>query len=130
MPFFLNLSAICGAKQEVTVTNVDDTIKRRFRFGMNCANCDNELIAPEWSEYRNERQVHHVWHCWKCDSCFETIVETKVTEDAMQATKFSRREWWIGQFRGSSAKPLPHISRHAARLDFRGFACLLASANC
>ena len=50
---------------------------------MNCANCDNELIAPEWSEYRYERQVHHVWHCWKCASCFETIVETKVTEDAM-----------------------------------------------
>ena len=57
--------------------------KRRFRFGMNCANCDNELIAPEWSEYRYERQVHHVWHCRKCDSCFETIVETKMTEDAM-----------------------------------------------
>ena len=50
---------------------------------MNCANCDNELIAPEWSEYRYERQIRHVWRCWKCDSCFETIVETQVTEDAM-----------------------------------------------
>jgi hypothetical protein len=79
LPHFFNLSAICGAKQEITVTNV----KRRFRFGMNCANCDNELIAPEWSEYRYERQIRHVWRCWKCDSCFETIVETQVTEDAM-----------------------------------------------
>ena len=55
--------------------------KRLLRFGMNCAHCDNELIAPEWSEYRNERHVHHVWRCWKCDFCFETIVDTKVRED-------------------------------------------------
>jgi RNase P subunit RPR2 len=48
---------------------------------MNCAHCDNELIAPEWTEYRSERQVHHVWRCWKCDFCFETIVHTKVMED-------------------------------------------------
>ena len=46
--------------------------KRPLRFGMNCAHCDNELIAPEWTEYRNERQVHHVWRCSKCDFCFET----------------------------------------------------------
>ena len=48
---------------------------------MNCAHCDNELIVPEWTEYRNERDVHHVWRCWKCDFCFETIVDTKVMED-------------------------------------------------
>jgi hypothetical protein len=36
---------------------------RRSNFGMSCAHCDNELIAPEWSEFRNERQVHHVWRC-------------------------------------------------------------------
>jgi hypothetical protein len=54
--------------------------KRRSRFGMSCAHCDNELIAPEWSEYRNELQVHHVWRCWKCDCCFETIVNTKSME--------------------------------------------------
>ena len=57
--------------------------KRPLRFGMNCAHCDNELIAPEWTEYRNERQVHHVWRCWKCDFCFETIVDTEVMEDSM-----------------------------------------------
>ena len=44
--------------------------ERRLRFGTNCARCDNELIAPEWTECRNERQVHHVWHF-----CFETIVD-------------------------------------------------------
>jgi len=55
--------------------------KRLLRFGMNCAHCDNELIVPEWTEYRNERHVHYVWRCWKCDFCFETIVDTKVMED-------------------------------------------------
>ena len=48
--------------------------KRLLRFGMNCAHCDNELIAPEWSEYRNERRVHHVWHCPKCSACFGSLV--------------------------------------------------------
>ena len=52
--------------------------KRRSSFGMHCAQCGNELIAPEWSEYRDEWQVHHVWRCWKCDCCFETFVNTAV----------------------------------------------------
>jgi hypothetical protein len=56
---------------------------RRSSFGMSCAHCDNELIAPEWSEFRNERQVHHVWRCCECDCCFETIVDTKSIEDIM-----------------------------------------------
>ena len=33
---------------------------RHSNFGTKCAQCRNELIAPEWSEYRNERQVHHI----------------------------------------------------------------------
>ena len=44
---------------------------RRSKFGMTCVQCSNELIAPKWSEYRNERQIRHLWHCWKCDFCFE-----------------------------------------------------------
>ena len=30
---------------------------RRSSFGMSCAHCDNELIAPEWTEHRNERHI-------------------------------------------------------------------------
>ena len=37
---------------------------RRSSFGTDCVQCGSELIAPEWTEYRNERQVHHVWRCW------------------------------------------------------------------
>jgi RNase P subunit RPR2 len=55
--------------------------KRRSSFGMYCAQCDNELIAPEWSEYRSTQQNRHLWRCWKCDYCFETIVSTELMED-------------------------------------------------
>jgi len=54
--------------------------KRRSSFGMRCALCSNALIAPEWIEERNERQIY-VWRCWKCDFYFETI-HTKVMEDS------------------------------------------------
>jgi hypothetical protein len=71
---------------------------RRSFFGMNCAQYDNELIAPEWSEYRNEWQVHHVWRCWKCDCCFETIVNTSRWEIKRKRTIFFGRCWSHRQF--------------------------------
>ena len=43
-------------------------------FGIKCIQCSDEVIAPEWSECRNERQVHHFWRCCKCDFCFESLV--------------------------------------------------------
>jgi hypothetical protein len=55
--------------------------KRFSRVGMTCAHCNNELTVPEWTEHRNERQIHYLWRCWRCDFCFETIVSTKLTED-------------------------------------------------
>jgi hypothetical protein len=53
----------------------------RSTFGMTCVQCDNELIAPEWSEYRSKHQNRHLWRCWKCDCCFETIVNTESMKD-------------------------------------------------
>jgi hypothetical protein len=47
---------------------------RRCSFGITCVKCSSELIAPELSEYRNERQVHHVWRCAECDCRFESLV--------------------------------------------------------
>jgi hypothetical protein len=49
--------------------------ERRSSFGIKCVHCGDELIAPAWTEYRNERQIHHVWECWSCACCFETIIE-------------------------------------------------------
>jgi hypothetical protein len=54
---------------------------RRLRFGVKCAQCDNELVVPEWSEYRSKQQNRHLWRCWKCDFCFETVVNTMSVED-------------------------------------------------
>jgi hypothetical protein len=56
----------------------------RSIFGMTCVQCDNELIAPEWPEYRSKHQNRHLWRCWKCDCCFETTVNTRSMEDTRQ----------------------------------------------
>jgi hypothetical protein len=53
----------------------------RSTFGLTCVQSDNELIAPEWSEYRSKHQNRHLWRCRKCDCCFETIVNTESIED-------------------------------------------------
>jgi hypothetical protein len=47
--------------------------KRRSSFGTDCIRCGNELIAPERSEYWDERRVLHLWRCAKCDHSFEVI---------------------------------------------------------
>jgi hypothetical protein len=59
--------------------------KRRSSFGIDCVQCDNEVIAPERSEYRDERQVLHFWHCTTCDYCFEVIApsDTKSIKDIL-----------------------------------------------
>jgi hypothetical protein len=58
--------------------------KRRSSFGTECVQCGNELIAPERSEYRDERHVLHLWRCPKCDHTFEVIwsADTRFTAPA------------------------------------------------
>ena len=41
-------------------------------YGIACAESNDRLIAPKWSEYVSE---HHIRHSWSCESCgyqFET----------------------------------------------------------
>ena len=59
--------------------------KRRSSFGIDCVQCDRDLIAPERSEYCNDSAIRHVWRCPKCDCCFEIIspTDTKSIEDIM-----------------------------------------------
>lgn len=47
---------------------------RPKRFVAPCAQCGEALLAPEWSEYVNERCVRHVWSCDACGYEFETSV--------------------------------------------------------
>lgn len=62
---------------------------RRSSFGMDCVQCDNELIAPESSEYRDERHILHQWRCPKCDFFFDVIspADTKSIEEIMARIK-------------------------------------------
>jgi hypothetical protein len=39
-----------------------------------CPQCSAHLIAPDWSEYVNERHVRHAWSCDPCGYEFETTV--------------------------------------------------------
>lgn len=57
----------------------------RSSFGTDCVQCDEELIAPERTEYRDERQIVHLWHCPECDYRFEVIspADTKSITDIM-----------------------------------------------
>jgi hypothetical protein len=54
---------------------------------MRCLECSDELVAPEWSEYRNERQVRHLWHCWECDFRFESLVSFPAVTKSMREIK-------------------------------------------
>jgi len=45
---------------------------RRSTFGVNCVQCGDLLIAPDWSEYRDEQHVLNLWFCAKCGCQFET----------------------------------------------------------
>ncbi len=40
----------------------------------NCPQCSGWLLAPDWSEYLNDRCVRHTWSCEACNYQFETTV--------------------------------------------------------
>jgi hypothetical protein len=70
---------------EATMTTI--LSNRRSKFGITCIQCSNTLIAPERSEYRNERQVRHLWYCWECDFCFESVVSFPAETNSMKDIK-------------------------------------------
>ena len=39
-----------------------------------CAQCGKPIIAPDWSEYLDQRRVRHLWACHACNYEFETLV--------------------------------------------------------
>ena len=62
---------------------------RRSTSGISCVRCNEELIAPDKSEYRDGMHIHHLWHCPKCSAHFESIeqipVEAMTTDDIFPA---------------------------------------------
>ena len=77
----LHVALACRGNDSTEVTMSTMVPNLRSSFGMRCAHCNNALVAPEWIEERNERQIH-VWRCWKCDFYFETIVQATVREES------------------------------------------------
>jgi hypothetical protein len=47
-----------------------------------CPQCSAWLLAPEWSEYLNDRCVRHTWSCHTCSYGFETSVFFPALEKA------------------------------------------------
>ena len=39
-----------------------------------CAQCNNQLFLPEWSEHLDRSSIRHLWKCEACDYAFETTV--------------------------------------------------------
>lgn len=56
--------------------HTDDTAKTRLvAYCRNkCPQCSEWLLAPDWSEFINERRVRHTWSCEACGYAFETDV--------------------------------------------------------
>ena len=46
----------------------------RSRPVLPCAQCGTTLLAPEWSEYLDDRRIRHLWECESCGYQFETLV--------------------------------------------------------
>jgi hypothetical protein len=47
---------------------------RKSRPAVPCAQCGDNLFAPEWSEYLDARHIRHLWSCDTCGYRFETLV--------------------------------------------------------
>ena len=63
----------------------------RSVFGMNCLECGDLLIAPEWSEYEDEQHILNLWSCVNCGCEFETealLPAAKAVNDAATIRAF------------------------------------------
>jgi hypothetical protein len=50
----------------------------RSAFGMTCVQCDNEVIAPEWSEYRSKHDIVETGNdSWRFKSRTEDHTSTR-----------------------------------------------------
>ena len=63
--------------------------KRSTRFGTECIQCREELIAPESSEFCSEGHASNVWFCQECGCCFRSPIlipiNVRLTRDERDA---------------------------------------------
>jgi len=50
----------------------------RARSGMVCSECNDLMVAPEWSAYVSNHEVRHVWFCENCGHEIEMIVDFRI----------------------------------------------------
>jgi hypothetical protein len=43
-------------------------------YGMVCTECDELVIAPEWSAHVNKGEIRHFWRCESCGHAIELAV--------------------------------------------------------
>jgi alpha-acetolactate decarboxylase len=61
--------------------------KRRSSFGIECVQCNGELIVPERSEYRKDSDIRHIWRCPKCSCRFESLVTFNADTKSMSVIR-------------------------------------------
>ena len=80
-----NLTGGGEAREEESMSQYTETAgrSRLATYSKNlCPQCSGWLLAPNWSEYLNERCVRHTWSCETCGYDFETTVFFPVAERA------------------------------------------------
>ena len=54
---------------------------------IDCAQCGEQIFAPDWSEYLDDHKVRHLWACEACGYRFETIARFPVRIFAERSRK-------------------------------------------
>jgi transcription elongation factor Elf1 len=57
----------------------DGMVQPKRPVGVECAQCGAQLLAPDWSEYVQERRLRHLWSCEPCGYSFETTISFAAT---------------------------------------------------
>ena len=47
-------------------------------YGMTCTECNDLVVAPNWSAYVSKHEVRHVWSCENCGREIETVVNPRI----------------------------------------------------
>jgi len=47
-------------------------------YGMACTECNDLVVAPNWSAYVSKHEVRHVWSCENCGREIETVVNPRI----------------------------------------------------
>ena len=60
-------------------------------YGMACTECNNLLVAPNWSAYVSKHEVRHLWSCENCGREIEMTVNPRISPSETQQGVDGRR---------------------------------------